>query len=175
MVIVPSPFFVCFYPTHCSCIICPFLPVDAYFCSHLLLFPLSLPPHFAHSYWCLLSKPLPQRATPAPNVNPGQAPGTLLKYVFDCILSPKASSKICSFVMEMTVTLLNPRDMFDSGEIVEACDSAVIHGEDLVRPFVPKMLEYLSLVISEFSHKGKAKRFDRRTRNLDYEFIVLSR
>ena len=99
----------------------------------------------------------------------------ILKYVFDCLLSPKASVKVCSFVMEMTVTLLALREKSDAHEMDASCDGEEISGEELVCPFVPQLLDYLSQVISASSSKGKLRTVDRRTKNLDYEFVVLSR
>lgn len=128
-----------------------------------------------HRYWCLLSWPLPQTTTHTSTADPDKAPDTILKYVFECLLSPKASVKVCSFVMEMSVTLLTSSERFGAGEMDETCEGGISDGEKLVRPFVPSLLEYLGRVISGSRHRGRLRKVDGRGKNLDYEFIVLSR
>ena len=75
----------------------------------------------------------------------------------------------------MAVTLLTSSETFEVGEMDSICDSGSINGVNLVRPFVPHLLEYLSRVISERSHKGRLRKVDGQVRDLDHEFIVLSR
>ena len=49
-----------------------------------------------------------------------------------------------------------------------------VDGRALVRPFIPKLLDYLSCVISECSYRGKLKKINGREKNLENEFLVLS-
>lgn len=51
----------------------------------------------------------------------------------------------------------------------------VSSGERLVAPFVPALLEYLNRVIGGTVVKGGGRSFRDRGRNLEKEFVVLSR
>lgn len=154
--------------------------------------------HFSiHRYWPLLAAaptsldpcPSPRAlADKAPNEahQGGASPAPTLKYVFDCLLSPKASPKVCGCVMEMAVNLLT----LESGERgggagdgrmetetagTEGEDgSSVVSGEDLLSPFLPCLLEYLNRVIGE-NVGGKRERGREKGRCLENEFVVLSR
>jgi len=102
--------------------------------------------------------------------------------VFDCLHTPKVSGKICSYIMEMAVHLLNSDggagDKFvDTGggdeSMVET--EQPVSGRELVRPFIPRLLDHLSRVISDCCYKGKLRNTKNRNVSLHSEFVVLSR
>ena len=140
--------------------------------------------YIIYSYLSLLSKPYPQCATPTiDNASTNKTESVaILKYVFDCLHSPKVNNRICSFIMEMVVNLLSDGKVHEEGHRdrlhetppnEEELDS--FSGRSLVQPFVPGLLDYLSRAISECTYKGKLRKKDGRERDLDKEFIVLSR
>ena len=77
--------------------------------------------------------------------------------------------------MEMTVNLLtlgvDEVGTVNMGAAEQEKRGVVIDGEQLVTPYIPRLLEYLNRVIGEgLRSKGRTEK-----RNLDCEFTVLSR
>ena len=121
---------------------------------------------------------------------PANSSSIILKHVFECLSSAKTSQKVCHFVMEMAVNLLTHGawdDVGDNGPVPMETDAAmggdaegeedgsgILKGEELVSPFIPKLLDFLSQVISGTVGKGGRGR-EGKGRSLENEFVVLSR
>ena len=95
--------------------------------------------------------------------------------MLDCLHLPKVSRKICSFVMEMSVHLLSSDREACGGEELKLETEQPVSGEELVRPFIPGLLDYLNRAISDCCYKGKLRNTNSRGNSLHSEFVVLSR
>ncbi len=150
-------------------------------------------------YWYLLAKPLPhtdvtmEAASGDQNIametdsssvsmdttQQQQQRPSVLKYVFDTLSSPKASSKVCGCIMEMSVNLLTLCGEEEGGApetmaTGETGDGSVLSsGENLIAPFVHLFLDYLRRVIGEGFRGRKARNVSGNF--LEKEFVILSR
>ncbi len=99
----------------------------------------------------------------------------MLERVFECLSSEKAAQKVCECVMEMAVNLLTlgaeEGVSEEEGGVAVGGAPLRVKGEELVGPYVPRVLGYLSRVIG--GRGGRAVRG--KERDLEKEFVVLSR
>ena len=107
----------------------------------------------------------------------------ILHFVYQCLLSENISSKVSHTILELTLNLIKGEEEEEEFENDNE-DGFVNHTEDdsfpledspplgleLVKHFVPILLQYLSSVI-----KNKIKHQNKAEENLQLEFDVLSR
>lgn len=112
----------------------------------------------------------------------------ILHYVYSCLSAHKVSSKVCSCVMELTINLLSDSDSateeqvkvvegpLDNSETDESGNGMEVEnttsGPDLVLPFIPMLLSYMSTVIER---EGRKVKQGRESASLQLEFTVISR
>ena len=115
----------------------------------------------------------------------------LLHYVYSCLFAQKVSPKVCSCIMELTVNLLSDWDKLTVTDEQEQKTKEVMQndvrtdesearmdignrtqGSDLVLPFIPMLLGYMSAVIES---ERKRMKVTSEPINLCLEFTVISR
>lgn len=127
----------------------------------------------------LLAEPVPAHLSPAPS--PPTSPSShILHHVFQCLFTDRVSSNVVNVILQITLNLTG--DAFVTRQEGEECGEEFEEGEmevdsvkeshkpcaeslELIKPFVPSLLKYLSGAIRRSSTKDC----------LQLEFDVLSR
>ena len=111
---------------------------------------------------------------PDPSLSPSNC-SPILHYVYKCLCSESVSHQVSQTILELTLNLIKPlkEDTSEEQEIDEEEEEVIMEmsepfefGLDLLRPFMPTLLSYLSSVIRDKKYKeGKVQ----------LEFNLLSR
>ena len=145
-------------------------------------------------YHPLLGVSIPHSITDSCNSGAGDETtrnsSAILHYVYSCLFAQKVSPKVCSCILAMTVNLLSDWELTETDEqemkaklTMEVTKNDVgtdengtrmdvAHGPDLVLPFIPILLGYMSIVIEG---EGKRVRVASEPTSLHLEFTVISR
>lgn len=128
----------------------------------------------------LLAEPVPAHLSPAPSPPTSPSSSHILHHVFQCLFTDRVSSNVVNVILQITLNLTG--DAFVTRQEGEECGEEFEEGEmevdsvkeshkpcaeslELIKPFVPSLLKYLSGAIRRSSTKDC----------LQLEFDVLSR